>query len=254
MSGAGPHEVPPARRGPDCPAAVALEALSAGEAQPAGLVAHVDACPACGGFVAALRDASAAFIRARPPELFQRQLATRLERRRSGWRRRLAWAVPALATLALPLLLLRPSAPEVVREKGAGAPFRVLRKSPGQAQPDPLPADGRVRPGDALRFVYEAPADGWLLVLDLDGTGAASVFYPFGGAQAAPVKKGSSLLDRAVVLDAAPGSEWLAAVFSEQPLEAAGLLEQLRGQAGAAEVHLSCGECRVTTLRLQKVQ
>lgn len=253
MSGASPHEVPLPERGAQCPPAVALEALSAGEAPPEGLAAHVAGCAACGTYVAALQEAGAAFRRARPPELFLRQLAARRARPRGGLLRHLAWALPAAAALALPLLLLRPAPSEGIREKGGGAPFKVLRKAPGQEQPDALASDGRVRAGDALRFAYEAPADGWLLVLDLDGTGTASVFHPFGGERAAPVKRGTSLLERAVVLDGAPGPEWLAAVFSEERQEAAGLLAQLRGQAGAAEVRLSCGGCRVTMLRLQKV-
>jgi hypothetical protein len=121
------------------------------------------------------------------------------------------------------------------------------------ATPELLEADAAVRAGDALRFSYESPDAGHLLVLELDGRGEASVFHPFGSGRSAPLDaKQRDFLPGSVVLDDAPGPRWLLAVHSPRALEAAPLLAQLRAQAGRPEPTLSCTDCRVSTLRLQK--
>ncbi len=106
-----------------------------------------------------------------------------------------------------------------------------------------------------MRFAYEAPEPGHLLILELDGRGVASVFHPFDGSASAPLPaRQGELLPGSVVLDDAPGPEYLFAIFSPRPLEAAPLLAQLREQAGRAEPALSCPDCRVSRLRLQKAR
>lgn len=133
-----------------------------------------------------------------------------------------------------------------------GDAFRVVASRAGGA-PELLAPDAQVRSGDALRFAYESPEAGHLLVLELDGRGAASVFYPYGSATSAPIAAGQrEFLPGSVVLDDAPGPEWLLAVFSPRPFEAAPLLEALRAQAGRPEPTISCEGCRVSMLRLQK--
>ncbi|MGC4001574.1 MAG: hypothetical protein QM767_30585 [Anaeromyxobacter sp.] len=68
-----PTPLPPAPRAPGCPPAAALEALSAGEPAPE-VAAHLGSCSACAAHVAALRAEAEAFLRARPPDRFLRQL------------------------------------------------------------------------------------------------------------------------------------------------------------------------------------
>ncbi|MDY7231872.1 DUF4384 domain-containing protein [Hyalangium rubrum] len=243
--------LPPSPRGPHCPPAALLEAMSAGEAAPESTRVHVEGCPDCSGQLKALTAGSEAFMRARPPELFLRQVERRAASApRPGLRRWLPLLGACVPVLALLVLVPRLVAQNGVREKGDG--FRVVAARAGGA-PELLGADAQVRPGDALRFAYEAPEAGHLLVLELDGRGAASVFYPYGAATSAPLGAGQrEFLPGSVVLDDAPGPEWLLAVFSPRPLEAAPLLEALRTQAGRAEPTLSCPDCRVSTLRLQK--
>lgn len=249
----------PSRRGPGCPPAAALEALSAGEALPDEVASHLRGCPACTAQLAALREAAEAFLRARPPELFLRQLERREEAARAR-PRGLRGLVTALA-VAAPLALVALLAPRVfhpaggepgVTFKGGGA-FRVAVSRGGAGAPELAAPDGVVRAGDALRFAYEAPADGYLLVLELDGRGEAAVLHPFGAAEGARVAAGArEFLPGSVVLDAAPGPEHLFAVFSPRPVEAAPLLAALRAQARRPEPALGCAGCTVTTLRLRK--
>jgi hypothetical protein len=246
--------LPPSPRGPGCPPAATLEALSAGEDVPAADRAHADACPACAAQLDALRAAADAFVRARPADRFLRQLAAReaAAARPAGLRRlfpALAVAVPLAAAIALLPRLV--DAPNGVALKGDG--FRVAVARAAGGAPELAAADAVVRPGDALRFSYEADRDGHLLVLDLDGRGDASVLHPFGAAASAPLAAGDrGFLPGSVVLDDAPGPEVLVAVFSPRPVDAAPLLEALRRQAGRPEPSVSCDGCRVTTLRLRK--
>jgi len=244
--------LPPSLRGPQCPPAAVLEALSAGEPVPDTTRQHTQACAACAGQLQALAQEQQAFLQARPPERFLRQV----ERRAAApHRSRLSRLLPVLGGVLVPALALlvvfnRPD-DAGFREKGGGT-FRVAVSRAGGA-PELLAADAAVRAGDALRFSYEAEAAGHLLVLELDGRGQASVFHPFDGTASAPLAANQrDFLPGSVVLDAAPGPETLVAVFSPRPLAAAPLLAQLRAQAGRPEPTLTCDGCRVSTLRLQK--
>ncbi|MFY0571155.1 hypothetical protein ACN28E_46005 [Archangium lansingense] len=246
-----PTPLPPSPRGPHCPPAAMLEAMSAGEAAPEATRTHVQGCPDCHGQLEALTTAREAFVRARSPELFLRQLE-----RRATSRPRTAprWLLPVLSA-CVPLLALLVLVPKLGQENGVhlkGGAFRVVVSRAG-GPPELLGPDAQVQPGDALRFSYEDIEAGHLLVLELDGRGTASVFHPHGSATSAPLPAGQrDFLPGSVVLDDAPGPEWLVAVFSPRPLEAAPLLEALRSQAGRPELTLSCSDCQVSTLRLQK--
>jgi len=243
--------LPPSPRGPRCPPAAVLEALSVGEAAPEATRLHVEGCPHCGGQLAALTSGREAFVRARPPELFLRQLERRATAApRPGPR----WLWPLLGA-CVPLLALLVLAPRLIEPNGVrtkGDAFRVVVSRAGSA-PELLGPDAQVRPGDALRFAYETAEAGHLLVLELDGRGAASVFYPYSGTGSAPLAAGQrDFLPSSVVLDDAPGPSSLFAIFSPRPIEAAPLLEALRTQAGRPQPTLSCPDCRVSSLRLQK--
>lgn len=246
--------IPPSPRGPECPPAAVIEALSAGESAPEATRAHVEGCPECSGQLAALTAGRDAFLRARPPERFLNQLDRRAAAAPpSPWRRLLpvlAACVPVLALLVLVPRLL----PHESGVTFKGGQFRVVSAREG-GEPQPLDNDSTVRAGDALRFAYEATEPGHLLVLELDGRGVASVFHPFGGTASAPLPAlQRDFLPGSVVLDDSPGPEWIVAVFSPRPLEAAPLLAQLKEQAGREKPAPTCADCRVTVLRLQKTK
>lgn len=244
--------IPPSPRGPACPPAAVIEALSAGESTPDATRAHVEGCPVCSGQLAALTAGRDAFLRARPADRFVRQLDRRAAAAPpSPWRRLLPALVACVPVLAL-LVLLPRSGPEDHGVTFKGGQFRVVSARGGGA-PELLDQDSVVRAGDALRFAYESTEPGHLLVLELDGRGVASVFHPFGGNASAPLPaQQRDFLPGSVVLDDSPGPEWIVAVFSPRPLEAAPLLAQLKEQAGSAKPAPSCADCRVSVLRLQK--
>jgi hypothetical protein len=213
----------------------------------------VEGCSACGGQLAALTAGRDAFLRARPSERFLRQLERRAATSPAPppWRRLLPVMAACVPLLALVMLVPRLLPGDGgVRLKGGSFQVVVAREA---GTPELLAPDSLVRAGDALRFSYEAPEAGHLLVLELDGRGTASVFHPFGGNASAPLPaRQRDFLPGSVVLDEAPGPEWLFAIFSPRPLEAGPLLAQLREQAGRAQPELSCPGCSVSVLRLRK--
>lgn len=237
--------VPPSRT-PSCPPTEALEAFAAGASQE--LAPHVSACPHCGPYCAELRAQADAFSRARPPELFLKQLERRAQQKEpTPWWRWVAIAVPLAATVAL--VVTRPGLDDGVTLKGSA--FKVFLKR-GDAEAVVLGSEAPVQARDALRFSFDAPEDGYLAVLDLDGAEEVTVFFPYGGTAAVAVKRAQGLLPGSVVLDAQGGPEWLVAVWSREPFKTAALAAQLRGQATHPDVKVSCEGCVVSTLRLSK--
>lgn len=249
--------LPPSVRGPSCPPAFELEALSAGEAVHPEIRSHVEGCADCGAQVQALSAEAEAFLKARPTE----RLLGQLDRRAHSTvpARRLGWLIPALGVL-VPLVAVLivfggfrgDGDDDGVAYKG-GKLRVVVARGPGRTAQEVLGADARVRAGDVLRFQFDAEQAGHLLILELDGKGQASVFHPFGGMKSAPIAaKEKEFLPGSVELDDAPGPEFLFAVFAPRPLDAAPLLDALRVQSGRPEPTLSCEGCSVSMLRLQK--
>lgn len=239
--------ISPPERKPGCPANADLEAHSAGELPE--LDPHVAGCTSCGPYVAALKEETAAFVKARPPELFLKKLEARRAAapRARPWWQWLAVVVPVAAALLL-VVWSRPVDDGVVLK---GGEFRVFAKR-GDAEPSALINDALAREGDLLRFSYDAPADGFIAVLDLDGSDTASVFYPWQGTAPAAIARGASVLPGSVALDAQVGPEWLVAVWSKKPFDVKALLAQLKGQATRDRIALTCDGCQVSTLRVVK--
>ncbi len=252
-----------ANRGPACPAPIVLDGLSAGELPTESVARHVEACAHCTGYVAALSEGRERFMALRPAPQFLRKLDAREAAQHSSRGlfgvRLPQWlmGLGGVAAAALVLFVAGPALIEGGESSGGvrmkGGAFEVFYLRPGAQTPAEAGQDERLRAGDALRFSYAAPKRGHLLVLDLDGTGKASVFVPYGGKRSQPVEKGDAQpLPGSVILDDAPGPEWLVAVFSERPLDAAPLLAALEAQMGASELKLACDGCEVSSLRIQK--
>jgi hypothetical protein len=245
---------PPPARGPGCPPAVALEQLAADDAQ---LDAHVASCPACREYVTALRAALLDYRRAHPDELLVAKLQKRSEealRRRRGWR----WAllVPAALSLSLAIVVAWPR-DQTIAEKGGRRPFSAVVRRVGGAKVEPLADDSPIERGDQVRFSFDAPAQGQLMVFELDGRDAVWTVFPGGGTDAsppsasAPVGAGPQVLRGAWELSDLSGPEWFIAVYSTQPFEAEAIAAQLRGQATRSRIELRCEVCSWYTLRLR---
>jgi hypothetical protein len=82
--------------------------------------------------------------------------------------------------------------------------------------------------GDRIRFAMLPGGAHYVLVASVDSTGAATIYYPYGGEMSAPI--GGERVEPAgsIALDAAPGPERIYAILSDQPVAAADVVAQLR--------------------------
>jgi hypothetical protein len=234
-------------RGPHCPPALSLEAHFAGEPN-ARVAAHVPQCDACRAYVAALAQEQAAFkVRYPTDALVARHPAPKAARSLFPWWVFAGAAVAAAA--AVVVVAVRPPREDVTLKGGA---WRVLVQS-GASAPVPLQPGATLHAGDAVRFTFTAPADGFVAVLDRDERGA-SVVAPMNGATSLAVKAGAPVaLPDSVVLDDATGAEAFVLVFDAAPFELAPLVDQLRARP-VAEAGLRCGACQVEVVRFEKAR
>jgi hypothetical protein len=94
-----------------------------------------------------------------------------------------------------------------------------------------LASGDTIAPGTRIRFEVGAPKRGYVTVIGFDARGTTTVYYPFGGAQAAvydPTTGG--LLPGAIAVDATPGAEKYFAVFSEQPFSVESVAPAVQGK------------------------
>src|SRR5664279_518229 len=204
--------------------ALALGALDAdAEARTAVHLASCADCRAEQTVAAALREHFAVHVLPR----------TRPVSRRS-WR----WALVAAPALAAAILLL-----VVTRDRGGhdddelgikgDATWQVFANRNGETF---AVHDGtNLMAGDRIRFVVTPNGAPYLLVASVDGAGVASIYYPYGGTQSGPTHGARNELPGSIVLDTASGPERLYAIFSDDPITAESVTEQLRviGARGA---------------------
>ncbi|HEX4449258.1 MAG TPA: DUF4384 domain-containing protein [Kofleriaceae bacterium] len=209
--------------------ALTLDAMALGSETP-GAREHLAGCARCRGDFE-----SAAALR----EHFSAQILPRTQPRkaRPSW---LVFAMPAFAVaVAVAVVALRPrphvvaAPPPELAIKG-DATWQVFANRNGQTF---TVHDGaRLEPGDRIRFAVIPDGAHYLLVASIDGAGTVSIYYPFGGSESAALPAGDrSLLPGSIVLDAAPGPERMFAIFSDEPVVADQVADQLRaiGAGGA---------------------
>jgi hypothetical protein len=194
-----------------CLSDLALDRLVAGERAEAAAT-HAAGCARCAERLAELRRAKEADA----PLLDQimRRQASVVPLRRRVW---LSAMLPLVAAAAVFLFLLprflHPGMSE--REKGSStlALDVVVKHSDGKVEA--LGPHGRVRAGDAIRFLVSAPRAGHLVILGLDAAGQVSV-YVADGDDAHRVERGAKqAMPGSIVLDATPGAERLVALECE---------------------------------------
>lgn len=190
-----------------------LDAIALGAGDPQ-VVAHVDGCAQCATELAAQRELHAEF------------LVNVLPKRRPQ-RRWWLLALPALAAAAVVLLLVRPKAPDEPEIAIKGGPaWQVVANRAGATF---AVKDGTVlAAADRIRFVVVPDRARYLMIASLDGAGAASIYYPYDGAQSAAVGAARLEVPDSIVLDTAPGPERLFALLSDAPLSADAVRAALR--------------------------
>jgi hypothetical protein len=234
---------------PECPPAFWLEAACSGEPVRGEVQAHLASCEKCGAELSRLRRERDAYQAAHPPAVFRRKVMARAPEaappRRWGW----AFGLAPVAATALALgTVVLPAAS--VQLKGAGAAFQVFYKRKGE--PQVFVPGNHLRVGDALRFSYTAPGNGYLMVLDVDGGGRIQTFYPYGAAEAVPVHpKDPPLLRGSIALDGSPGPEHLFAVYRPTPFTFDAISRELQ-TVGTSGPRIHCEDCRVEEIQIEK--
>jgi hypothetical protein len=144
------------------------------------------------------------------------------------------WTGGALAAAAAVLLVvvLRKGTPtrgdDDTGIKGGDITLVVHVASNGESRR--LASGDAVAPGARIRFEVATPKKGFVAVVGLDGAGVTTVYFPYGGAQAAAVEPDAGgLLPGAIALDATPGAERFLALYSEQPFALDAVVPSLRG-------------------------
>jgi hypothetical protein len=257
MSIEPPSMSPTSRRRAECLSELALDAWLAGEgnaAERASWQAHAGGCDACARrraerlafnqrYLEASRDLDLAVARldAARSEVGAPLRPEPARGAMQGSRGAAWWLGGGVLAAAASLALWLSSGEESerwTRSKGS-ARIDFFVKSGAAVRPG-APGES-VRAGDALRFVVPRTEPRYLVILGRDSRGVASVYFPAGprGERVPPSAEpiGSGLaLPSSVLLDDAPGSERLYAVFCDEPPAVADLLRELeRGELTAPD-------------------
>jgi hypothetical protein len=201
-----------------------LELLRLGEAsgdERAWIDRHLRECPRCGEMASAFESHRREFgaresaAKAPPPGA--------LETRRGGRATaRIGFGIllPVAAAVALFLSVKRPSTPVTEPEilaKGEAGLMLVARRG---ARVFPVEPNEKLRAGDQIRFVVSHPRHRYLLIGSIDGSGHASIYFPYEGAESAEIGRRDRFeVPGSIVIDATPGPERFFALFSGRPLQ-----------------------------------
>jgi len=118
-------------------------------------------------------------------------------------------AAAAIVLFLLPRFL-RPSVGERPKGSSALALDVVVKRADGRVEA--LGPQGRVRAGDAIRFLVSAPRAGHLVILGLDAAGKVSVYVADGDDPHRIDRGAKQAMPGSIVLDATPGAEKLVAL------------------------------------------
>jgi hypothetical protein len=196
---------------------------AASTAERAWIERHLQECGRCADMAVAFESHRVEFTRKPAVSAAPIAKVARLwpSRRRRIVAAALSVSLPAAAAFGLFLSARRP-APEAqpmsdVTAKG-GAGLTLVARRDGRVFPvDPGFA---LKAGDQIRFVVDNVRHRYLLVASIDGSGHASIYFPYEGAHSAAVSTGERVeLPGSIVTDASPGPERFFALFSADPLE-----------------------------------
>ena len=171
--------------------------------------------------------------------------------------RRIRWAAVGtlLAAAAALVLMVKPSGqtpPPVdgpgldgLRTKGSTFEMEVVRKGAR-----PLAAGAVIHPGDRVGFRVMNRTPGYILIINLDASGAIFPAYPPGSTEAAHHKATEELrpLEAAISFDDALGTEQVIGLFCPHPFGR----DDLVVEAGLVLPPPAAGECEQERVTLEK--
>jgi len=197
--------------------ALALRALD--RASEARVHAHLASCASC-------RDD--ARIAAQLRQRFTVHVLPRGVPARRRERRAWLWIPPLVAALLAIGWCSRPAPVAELGIKGA-ASWWVFANRDGRVF---AVRDGTtLAAGDRIRFTVTPAGARYLLVASIDGRGAATIYYPYGGPQSAIVQADRVEPAGSIELDAATGPERIYALLSDEPIAADTVIARLRAVA-----------------------
>jgi len=176
----------------------------------AGELALDGATPADTARLDELRAENAAFLAQVDVDLEVRRIQQRRPPAKAAWWRWLFAGGGLLAAAAAIMLVVRPKSEDDLQIKGDGITFLIHTPSRTLASGDAVTA------GEKIRFEIGAPK-GFVAVYGVDGSGATTVYYPYGASAAAAYDPTTRVLPGAIALDATPGAEHFFAVYSTEP-------------------------------------
>jgi hypothetical protein len=206
---------------------LALSALAAQDAERAQV--HLGGCGACKRRWDELNEDRQRFEKFVYPRTVA-QVEARARRGAGAWEGLLArWRlmVPALglaAAAAIAIVVMPRAQAPYYGEKG-GPNIEVVA-SRGETQFS-VRAGSHLRPRDRIRFVVDPAGAKYLLIASRDGRGNVTVYFPYGGAQSAPLSAKHQELPDSIELDDVIGPERLYALFSDSPLRTDEVKKQL---------------------------
>lgn len=257
MSDQSPMQPSPPLRGPDCPPTVTLLCVAAGESVAPQWQEHLTSCQTCSSYVAALRTGADRFVRQQPPELFVRKLG---HRRAAEGSRRPGWWAPLFAGLGAAAALVVAFWMLPVGEGGEGLRMKgseiaVTFRRPGAVDIEPVRPGATLRPGDVLSFVYRGAADAHVAIIEKDGHGAVTPFFPLDGSRSGFVRGGGEVtLPDGVALDGSTGTSHLYWITAPGAFELAPWIASIRRAAPGEIPSVPCDGCSVGTLSFEKVR
>lgn len=247
---------------PSCPSDLLLDRLWAEELlepEHASVRAHVDGCPECQRREQTQRQLAIQFLE-RAPRL---ELLAGARHEPSGRRTRpgsqlarRAGALLAAVTFAAgayAALLWTQSGTNTdelpLRERSKGGLVLRYYVKRGTRIFEGAPRD-TLNPGDAIQFGIKTQRSAFVAVFSVDGSGAASVYFPQSH-EAARVPAGDTLVPQSTVLDEVLGNEWLIAVSCASAFEVEPIRERL---AQHGDPDLQIPGCEVDRLLVNKAK
>jgi hypothetical protein len=224
-----------------------VERLAAGDLPPARaqeIAARLAAEPDGAARLAELRASNASILEAHPAGAVADEILRRVEKERrvataaasSRSRSRLLLGAPALAAAAIALALwARPGAHPGAddggdRPKGLAPQLNVYRRAGSGVER--LASGAAAHAGDELQLAYVAAGKRYGAVVSLDGAGRVTFHLPVDGGRAVALQsKGEVTLPQSYQLDAAPSFERFLLVVGDDPFDAGGLADVIRGSA-----------------------
>lgn len=215
--------------------------------------------PATAARVAELRAENEEILRAYPPERMAEQIRRRADRKRAARRWLVLTAATSVALAAIGVMPLVQRAIDEPTERTKGMEPHLLAWRRTKGEPEALGPGTVVSRGDTVQLAYVTAGARYGVIVSLDGRGHATLHFPSArdGSTRLSSDPGAVLLEESYELDDAPRFERFFFVTSNEPLDAASVIEATEKLAsgrdgGLTGVPIVPGRTRIMAFLLPK--